>query len=209
MAKRSSSSGRWLDEHESDAFVARARAEGYRSRAAFKLAELDDKDRLLAPGQCVVDLGAAPGGWLQYCARKLAGSRARIVGIDILPIDPIDGAHVITEDFREQAAVEALERVLQEQPVDLVLSDMAPNISGVRNADQAAAMGLLELAEDFAATHLRAGGSFVAKAFQGEGFDAFVGRLRGRFGSVALRKPKASRSRSREIYVVARDWRDE
>lgn len=208
MAKRSSSSSRWLGEHESDPYVAKARAEGYRSRAVYKLAELDDKDGLIRPGMRIVDLGAAPGGWVQYCLRKLDG-RATVVGIDILPIAPIAGAHLIAADFREDAAVEALDEALGGAPVDLVLCDIAPNISGVRSADQAAAMGLAELAEAFALTHLREGGDFVSKLFQGEGFDALIKRLRARFRSVALRKPKASRARSREIYVVARGLRGE
>lgn len=208
MAKRSSSSSRWLGEHESDPYVARARAEGYRSRAVYKLAELDDKDRLLRPGQRIVDLGAAPGGWVQYCLKRLEG-KATVVGIDILPMEPIAGAELLEADFRDEEAVLALERMLAGAGVDLVLSDMAPNISGVRSADQAAAMGLAELAEDFALSHLRGGGDFVSKLFQGEGFDALIKRLRGRFRSVALRKPKASRARSREIYVVARGLRDE
>lgn len=208
MAKRSSSSSRWLGEHESDPYVVKARAEGYRSRAVYKLAELDEKDGLLRPGQRIVDLGAAPGGWVQYCLQRL-GSRATVVGIDILPIDPIAGAHLITADFREPEAVQALDSILAGKPVDLVLSDMAPNISGIRSADQAAAMGLAELAEDFAMTHLAPGGDFVSKLFQGEGFDALIKRLRGHFRKVALRKPKASRARSREIYVVARGFRGE
>lgn len=208
MAKRSSSSSRWLGEHEADTYVARARKEGFRSRAVYKLEELDEKDSLLRPGQCIVDLGAAPGGWIQYCLQRLRGE-ATVVGIDILPITPIAGAHLIAADFREQEAVESLETVLAGKPIDLVLSDMAPNISGVRNADQAAAMGLAELAEDFAVSHLREGGVFVSKLFQGEGFDALIKRLRKHFKTVALRKPKASRARSREIYVVARGFRGE
>lgn len=208
MAKRSASSSRWLSEHESDPYVARARAEGYRGRAAFKLEALDQKDGLLKPGQCIVDLGAAPGGWTQYCLRRLKG-QATMVAIDILPIEPIAGAHVIQADFREQSAVQDLDDALGGKQVDLVLSDMAPNLSGVKSADQAAASALVELAEDFAVTHLRHGGDFVSKAFQGEGFDELVARLRDRFDRVTLRKPLASRSRSREIYLVARGMQGE
>lgn len=208
MAKRSASSSRWLSEHESDSYVARARAEGYRGRAAFKLEALDQKDGLLKPGQCIVDLGAAPGGWTQYCLRRLKG-QATMVAIDILPIEPIAGAHVIQADFREQSAVQDLDDALGGKQVDLVLSDMAPNLSGVKSADQAAASALVELAEDFAVTHLRHGGDFVSKAFQGEGFDELVARLRDRFDRVTLRKPLASRSRSREIYLVARGMQGE
>lgn len=208
MPRRSASSGRWLKEHESDPWVAKARAEGYRSRAAYKLQALDERDRLLRPGQCIVDLGAAPGGWSQYAARRLKG-QARIVAIDILPMEPIEGVHCLQADFRSDAAVDALENALQGRPVDLVLSDMAPNMSGIRSVDQPASIGLLELAEAFALEHLRPGGDFVAKAFQGEGFDAFVSGLRRRFAKVALRKPLPSRDRSPEVYVVARNLQDE
>lgn len=208
MAKRSASSSRWLSEHESDPYVARARAEGYRGRAAYKLEELDQKDGLLRPGQCIVDLGAAPGGWTQYALRRLKG-QATVVAIDILPMEPIAGAHLIEADFREESAVQALDQALDGRPVDLVLSDMAPNLSGVKSADQASATALVELAEDFAITHLRPGGDFVSKAFQGEGFDELVARLRRCFDRVTLRKPLASRSRSREIYLVARGMQGE
>jgi len=209
MPRRSASSGRWLAEHESDAYVARARAEGWRSRAVFKLEAMDKRDGLVRAGQRIVDLGAAPGGWTQYCARRFPGRLGALVAIDILPMEPIDGAHVLTADFREDAALAVLEQALQGSPVDLVLSDMAPNMSGVRAVDQPASLQLVELAEDFAVSQLRPGGDFVTKAFQGEGFDELLKRLRSRFEKVALRKPLASRARSREVYIVARSLRDE
>jgi 23S rRNA (uridine2552-2'-O)-methyltransferase len=204
--KRSASSKRWLHEHRSDAYVKQARHEGYRSRAVYKLEELDERDHLLRPGISIVDLGAAPGGWSQYAQRKL-GDKARIVALDVLPMDPIPGVTVIEGDFREAAVLEQLEAAVGEAKVDLVLSDMAPNISGIDAADQAGTVHLAELALEFAAARLKPGGAFVAKLFQGEGFDEFLRNLRLRFRKVALRKPKASRPRSAEIYLVARGLR--
>jgi 23S rRNA (uridine2552-2'-O)-methyltransferase len=204
--KRSASSKRWLHEHRSDTFVKQARHEGYRSRAVYKLEELDQRDHLLKPGQAIVDLGAAPGGWCQYIARKL-GDRARIVALDILPMDPLPGVTFIHGDFRDAAVLEQLEAAVGGNQVDLVLSDMAPNISGVDAADQAGAAHLAELALDFARNRLKPGGVLVVKLFQGEGFDGFLKNLRQVFAKVVLRKPKASRPRSREVYLVARGLR--
>jgi 23S rRNA (uridine2552-2'-O)-methyltransferase len=204
--KRSASSKRWLHEHRSDTYVKQARHEGYRSRAVYKLEELDQRDQLLKPGISVVDLGAAPGGWVQYIQRKL-GDRARVVALDILPMDPLPGVHVIQGDFREPAVLEQLDAALGTAKVDLVLSDMAPNISGVDAADQAGSVYLAELALEFARQRLKPGGVFVSKLFQGEGFDGYVKSLRQAFTKVVLRKPKASRPRSREIYLVARGLR--
>lgn len=204
--KRSASSKRWLHEHRSDTFVKQARHEGYRSRAVYKLEELDQRDHLLKPGQAIVDLGAAPGGWCQYIERKL-GARARIVALDILPMDPLPGVIFIHGDFREAAVLEQLEAAVGGNQVDLVLSDMAPNISGVDAADQASGVHLAELALDFARNRLKPGGVLVVKLFQGEGFDEFLKNLRQMFAKVALRKPKASRPRSREVYLVARGLR--
>ncbi|MDV3238047.1 MAG: 23S rRNA (uridine(2552)-2'-O)-methyltransferase RlmE [Gammaproteobacteria bacterium] len=199
---RSKSSSRWLREHFDDEYVQRAQREGWRSRAVYKLEELDQKYRLLKPGMTVVDLGAAPGGWSQYAARVL-GAKGRVIALDILPMDPLPGVVFIEGDFRDEAVLTRLEAVLGDHTIDLVMSDMAPNISGMGAVDQPRAMYLVELAVDFARQHLRAGGTFVAKVFQGEGFDALVQDLRRDFGRVAVRKPKASRPRSREVYLVA------
>ena len=203
--KRKPSSKRWLREHETDPYVQQARREGYRSRAVYKLEELDRRDRLLKPGISIVDLGAAPGGWCQYVERRL-GDRVRLVATDVLPMDPVPGANFtfVQGDFREPEVLARIEAAVGEGKVDLVLSDMAPNISGVDAADQAGSVHLAELALDFARSRLKPGGTFVTKLFQGEGFDEFLRALRRDFAKVTLRKPKASRPRSREIYLVAR-----
>ncbi|MGY6519127.1 MAG: 23S rRNA (uridine(2552)-2'-O)-methyltransferase RlmE [Lysobacteraceae bacterium] len=199
---RSKSSQRWLQRHFSDPFVKKAQAEGLRSRAAFKLEELLDRDRLLKPGQVVVDLGAAPGGWSQLVRGRL-GDSGRVIALDLLEMPPIAGVEFLHGDFREADALSSLQATLDGQAVDLVLSDMAPNFSGVESVDQARAMALVELARDFAQDHLRPGGSFLAKLFMGVGFDEFVRDLRQRYAKVVVRKPKASRSRSAEVYVLA------
>ena len=205
--KRTASSKRWLAEHEADHYVHEARRLGYRSRAVFKLKEIQERDRLIRPGMTVVDLGAAPGGWSQY-VRPLLGAAGRLVALDILPMEPVPDVSFICGDFREAGALEQLEaQVGGARAVDLVISDMAPNISGVNSADQAAAMFLAELALDFARNHLRPGASFLSKAFQGEGFEAYVKQLRESFATVQIRKPKASRPRSREVYLLARNFR--
>ena len=186
----------------------KARREGYRSRAAYKLEELDQRDHLLRPGISIVDLGAAPGGWCQYVERKL-GDKARIVATDILPMDPVPGVNFafVLGDFREPAVLAQIEKAVGSAKVDLVLSDMAPNISGIDAADQAGSVYLAELALEFARNRLKPQGVLVTKLFQGEGFDDFVRNLRQNFTKVTLRKPKASRPRSREIYLVARGLR--
>ncbi len=203
---KKASSRRWLDEHHNDPFVKRAREAGYRSRAVFKLEEIDAKDHLIKPGMVVVDLGAAPGGWSQYAARRMKG-RGRVVALDILPIEPMADVEVIQGDFREPEPLSALQDLLQGEPVDLVLSDMAPNMSGVAPADQAAAMYLAELALDFAAEHLTKKGSFLVKVFQGEGFDSYFRQLKQTFKTVSTRKPEASRGRSKELYLLAQGLR--
>ena len=203
MAKRSKSSGRWLREHFEDEFVQRAQKEGWRSRAVFKLQEIDRSERLLRPGMTVVDLGAAPGGWSQYAGRIL-GERGRVIAMDVLPMDPLPGVEFLLGDFREQEVLDRLEQVLAGARVDLVLSDMAPNLSGVDVVDQPRAMYLAELALDFAATHLKPGGTLLTKVFQGAGFDALLKDARARFAEVRLKKPKASRLRSPEVYLLAR-----
>lgn len=204
---RSASSQRWIDEHENDEFVQRARRLGYRSRARFKLEEIDQKDRLLVPGQRVVDLGAAPGGWAQYAVEKV-GPKGVVIGLDILPMEPVPGAVILQADFTEDEGLAALQEVPGiEAGVDLVLSDMAPNISGIDVSDQAKSMYLAELALDFAFKQLKSGGNFLAKVFQGAGFDEFLAELRTNFTTVVSRKPKASRSRSREMYLLAKGYR--
>ena len=199
---RSKSSSRWLQEHFSDPYVKRAQAEGWRSRAVFKLEELIERDRLLKPGMLVVDLGAAPGGWSQM-VRSRIGAQGRLIALDILPMQGIAGVDFIEGDFRDDEVLKTLEKHLDGAPVDLVLSDMAPNLSGMSSVDQPRAMDLAELAEAFAAVHLRKGGAFLTKLFQGEGFDAYVRRLRQGYERVSMRKPKASRARSPEVYALA------
>jgi len=199
---RSKSSSRWLQEHFNDPFVKRAQAEGWRSRAVYKLEELIERDRLLKPGMVVVDLGAAPGGWSQMVRARL-GDKGRIFALDILPMQGIAGVDFIEGDFREEAVLKTLEKHLDGSRVDLVLSDMAPNLSGVGSVDQPRAMHLAELAEEFADRHLVKGGAFLTKLFQGEGFDDYVRRLRRGYERVSMRKPKASRSRSPEVYALA------
>ncbi|MCQ4166716.1 23S rRNA (uridine(2552)-2'-O)-methyltransferase RlmE [Tahibacter harae] len=203
---RSKSSQRWLQEHFKDPFVKKAQAEGYRSRAVFKLDELLERDDLLKPGMTVVDLGAAPGGWSQLVNERLKGC-GRIVALDILPMQGISGVDFICGDFREDSVLAELEARLQGAPVDLVLSDMAPNMSGVDLVDQARAMHLSELALDFASRWLKPGGDFLIKLFQGVGFDEYVRNLRTAFTRVSIRKPKASRARSNEVYALARGRR--
>ena len=199
---RSKSSRRWLAEHRDDPYARQARQEGYRGRAVYKLIELDEKDRLLRPGLQVVDLGAAPGSWSQYAARRV-GPEGRVVASDILAIEPIEGVEFVRGDFREDEVLEALRRALGGRPAGLVMSDMAPNMSGVDSVDQPASMALTELAHALAVEVLESGGSLLAKMFQGEGSDAFLRDLRRDFASVRVRKPRASRDRSREVYVVA------
>lgn len=203
--RKSHSSRRWLKEHHGDAFVKQARSAGYRSRAVFKLLELDQRDRLLRRGMRVVDLGAAPGGWSQIAVEK-TGPDGCVVALDILPMDPLAGVEFIQGDFTEDVVLEALRATLGGQPVDLVMSDMAPNISGITAVDQPRGMYLAELALDFALQNLKPGGSFVAKVFQGEGFEPFLKLARKSFRNVRTRKPKASRARSREVYVLGRDY---
>ena len=202
---RSKSSRRWLKEHFDDPYVRDARAAGYRSRAAFKLLEIQAKDRLLRPGMTVVDLGAAPGGWSQVAAAAV-GARGRVIATDLLEMDPLPGVEFIQGDFREQEVLDRLLNSLGVDKADLVISDMAPNISGMGAVDQPRAMYLAELALDLCREVLRPGGDLLVKLFQGEGFDAYMAELRRVFRQVRVRKPKASRARSRELYVLARNY---
>jgi 23S rRNA (uridine2552-2'-O)-methyltransferase len=200
---RSKTSKAWMREHINDPYVQKAKAEGYRSRAAYKLLELDKKDRLLAPGRLVVDLGAAPGSWSQVAVAKL-GARGRVVAVDILPIEPLPGVHFIQGDFREQEVLDVLLLALGGSKADLVISDLAPNISGIAVSDQARAMHLAELALEFARQCLKPGGSLVVKVFQGAGFTEFLGAMRKAFATVGSRKPEASRGRSSEMYLLGK-----
>lgn len=207
MSRRSRSSGRWLQEHFADPFVQRARQHGARSRATFKLEEIDRVERLLAPGRVVVDLGAAPGGWSQYAARVL-GARGLVVALDLLPMDELPGVTFLQGDFRDPETVTRLEALLGGRPVDLVMSDLAPNMTGVDVVDQARAEELGELTLGFAGHILGPGGALLMKVFQGAGFNALLADARRRFASVRIRKPAASRQRSAETYLVARNRRE-
>jgi 23S rRNA (uridine2552-2'-O)-methyltransferase len=206
MAKKRSSSKAWLKEHRDDPYVQRARREGYRSRACYKLLELQDKDRLIRPGMTVVDLGSAPGGWSQVAVQEV-GHKGRVIASDILPMDNLDGVEFIEGDFTEDEVFERLLAATSDQPVDLVISDMAPNLSGVNAVDQPRSIYLVELALDLARRILAENGSFVAKVFHGEGFDELFRDVRGSFDKVLTRKPQASRPRSREVYLVARGFK--
>lgn len=202
--KRSKTSKQWMREHVNDVYVQRAKAEGYRSRAAFKLLEIAARDKLLNPGMVVVDLGATPGGWSQVAAAKV-GARGRVIALDVLPMEPLANVTFLQGDFREAAAADALKQALEGRPVDLVLSDMSPNISGIALSDQARAMHLAELALEFAAEHLKPGGSFLVKVFQGSGFQEYLREMRSRFVHVVTRKPEASRGRSNELYLLGKE----
>jgi 23S rRNA (uridine2552-2'-O)-methyltransferase len=203
---KSKTSKAWLKEHESDEYVQRSRKDGYRSRASYKLIEIDQSVNLLKSGMTVVDLGASPGGWSQIAAEKVGGS-GRVLASDILAMDAIAGVDFVQGDFTDDGVFDAILEALAARPVDLVISDMAPNMSGMKAVDQPRAMHLVELAVDFAQQVLSPGGTFLAKVFQGEGFDAFVRNLRSDFKNVAIKKPDASRARSREVYCLARGYR--
>ncbi len=203
---RTKSSNDWIRRHINDEFVKRAQKEGYRSRAAFKLEELDRTDRLLRPGMVIVDLGSAPGGWAQYAVRR-TGRNARVIALDILPMEPLPGVEFIQGDFSDSQVLDSLKQRLAGAPVDLVISDMAPNMSGVAASDQAKTMFLSELALDFAAQTLKSGGNLVVKTFQGEGYPELHRSMKQQFEKLLTRKPKASRSESREIYLLAKGFK--
>jgi len=206
MVPRSKSSKRWLTEHFDDPYVKQAQKLGMRSRSAFKLLEIDEKYHLIKPGSCIVDLGCAPGGWSQIAVER-TGSAGRVIGMDLLPMERLEGMEFIQGDFTEDCALAQLKAALAGQSVDLVLCDMAPNMSGMAATDQARAMYLAELALEFAQSHLKPGGDFLVKIFQGQGFDEYVGAARSLFDKVMVRKPRASRPRSREVYLLARGRR--
>ncbi|MDV2080569.1 23S rRNA (uridine(2552)-2'-O)-methyltransferase RlmE [Marinobacter xestospongiae] len=203
---RSKSSGRWLKEHFDDVWVKKSQADGYRSRASYKLVELDQKDQLFRPGQLVVDLGAAPGGWSQVAMERV-GDQGTVIASDILAMDPIAGVTFVQGDFTEQSVFDELMSTLDGRRADIVISDMAPNMSGMAAVDIPSAMGLVELALDMAGQVLKPNGVFVAKVFQGEGFDQLLQDMRGSFKTVVSRKPDSSRARSREIYQVCKGFR--
>ncbi|MBG3020975.1 MULTISPECIES: 23S rRNA (uridine(2552)-2'-O)-methyltransferase RlmE [Proteus] len=200
--KRSASSSRWLQEHFSDKYVQQAKKKGFRSRAWFKLEEIQQSDNIFKPGMTVVDLGAAPGGWSQYVVQQL-GNKGRIIACDLLPMDPIVGVDFLQGDFRDELVLKALLDRVGENKVQVVMSDMAPNMSGTPAVDIPRSMYLVELALDMCRDVLAPGGSFIVKVFQGEGFDEYLGQIRSLFTKVKVRKPDASRSRSREVYIVA------
>lgn len=203
---RTKSSQRWLARNARDKYVKRARQEGARSRAIYKIEEIDRRDHLLRPGMTVVDLGAAPGGWSQY-ARNRVGDAGRVLALDILPMEPIVGVEFIEGDFTEQPVLDLLMQRLQGKPVDLVICDMAPNMTGVSSVDQARSMNLAELALDFSDKSLKSGGALLIKTFQGAGFNEFHAQLRRRFEKLVTRKPSASRTESKEIYLLGKGFR--
>lgn len=204
MATKSSSSRRWLKEHFSDPYVKLAQQAGYRSRAVFKIIEMHERDKLFKPGMTVVDLGAAPGGWSQIVSQWV-GPKGKVIALDILPMDPLEGVDFILGDFTEQHCLDELLECVEGKKVDWVISDMAPNLSGIDSVDQPRSLELAELALDLALNILDKNGSFLVKVFQGSGFDEFLVQIRQNFKKVTIRKPKASRGRSREVYVLARN----
>jgi 23S rRNA (uridine2552-2'-O)-methyltransferase len=203
--KKTPSSRRWLQEHHSDSYVLQARKEGYRSRAAYKLLEIDRRDRLFRPGMVVLDLGAAPGGWSQVAAQRI-GARGRVIAFDLLDMPPLPGVEFQRGDINDDQAIDKLLKTLPDGGVDLVISDMAPNISGVDAIDQPRSIQVAEMALDVARKVLHPGGDMLIKLFQGAGVDAYIKELRRSFRKVIHRKPQASRARSREVYVLGRDF---
>ena len=201
--KRTRTSNAWLREHVNDPFVQRAKAEGYRSRASFKLMEIDDKDKLIRPGEAVVDLGATPGGWSQVVAKRMNGT-GRVIALDLLEMEPLHGVSFIQGDFREENVLLRLEALLAGEKVALVLSDMAPNMSGISVSDQARIMNLAELGLDFSRHWLKPDGAFLVKVFQGHGFSDFMQEMKNTFKKVSSRKPDSSRDRSPEVYLLGK-----
>ena len=201
--KRTRTSNAWLREHVNDPYAQRAKAEGYRSRASFKLMEIDDRDHLIRGGEVVVDLGATPGGWSQVAAKRLQG-KGRVIALDLLAMEPLHGVEFIQGDFREDEVLAELEKALAGQSVGLVLSDMAPNMSGILLSDQARVMHLAELGLEFSRHWLKPDGAFLVKVFQGYGYEDFVREMRQAFVSVSSRKPDASRDRSAEVYLLGK-----
>lgn len=205
MASRTKHGKSWIERHLNDPYVKKAQQQGYRSRASYKILEIQEQDKIFRPGMSIVDLGAAPGGWCQVLT-KIVGAKGRLIALDILAMEPIPGVTVLQGDFTEQSTLDALEAIVQGQPLDWVVSDMSPNISGIIDVDQPRVIELTELAWEFAKDHLKPGGGFLFKIFQGEGFDLFIRTIRKHFKQVNVRKPDASRSASRELYVLARGY---
>ena len=205
--KKSHSSKQWLRRHVNDPYVQRSKREGYRSRSAYKLTEIDERDKLLRAGQVIVDLGAAPGGWSQVAAKRVGGA-GKVIAIDLVEVEPIAGVTLIQADFGSRKGLEAVQAALEGGKADLVLSDMAPNLSGIAISDQARSMHLAEIARDFALLHLKPDGGFLVKIFQGAGYDDYLKSLRQAFRKVVVRKPAASRDESAEQYLLARGLRD-
>ncbi len=205
MKKKHQSKQQWLDEHVNDEYVKKAQKDGFRSRAAYKLLEINERDHILSPGMKVVDLGAAPGGWLQVAA-KIVGKKGLVIGLDLLNIEPVNDVVLLQGDFRENDIYEALMAELKGEKVDVVISDMSPNISGMDSVDQPRSIYLAELVQAFSQQVLKKGGSVLLKLFQGAGFDEYISSMRGDFSKVYIRKPKASRARSREVYVLAKGY---
>ena len=203
---RSKTSKKWMEEHVNDPYVKKAQMDGYRSRASYKLIEINNKDNLYRPGSVVMDLGSAPGGWSQIVA-PVVGESGRVIASDILPMDAIIGVDFVQGDFTDEEVYHQILRVLGDDEVDTVISDMAPNLSGVKSTDQYSSMYLVELALDMARNVLKSGGSFCAKVFQGVGYDEYVKDVRSSFNQVVVRKPAASRPRSREVYIVAKGFK--
>ncbi len=204
MTSKSSSSRRWLKEHFSDPYVKQAQQAGYRSRAVFKLIEMQERDKLFKPGMTVIDLGAAPGGWSQVL-RQWVGSKGKVIALDILAMEPLEDVDFILGDFTQQESLDELLQLVGDKKIDWVISDMAPNLSGIDSVDQPRSLELAELALDLALKVMDKSGSFLVKVFQGSGFDEFLVQIRQHFKKVIIRKPKASRGRSREVYVLARN----
>ncbi|KAF3981825.1 MAG: 23S rRNA (uridine(2552)-2'-O)-methyltransferase RlmE [Methylococcales symbiont of Hymedesmia sp. n. MRB-2018] len=203
---RSKNSNQWMQEHFDDEYVKKAQVFGYRSRSIFKLMEIQEKDQIIKPGMSVIDLGAAPGSWSEY-ASKIVGKKNKVLALDLLPIDPIHGVDFIQGDFREEDVLQALYKVLNGVPIDLLMSDMAPNMSGNKVMDQPRSIYLAELALDTAQTVLTKGGTFLIKMFQGSGFDEYKKQVASSFSSVIIRKPKSSRARSNEVYILAKGFK--
>lgn len=206
MVQRSKSSPAWMHEHVNDPYVKRAKKDGYRARAAYKLLEINEKDKLIKQGTILADLGSAPGSWSQVAA-KLVGENGKVFALDILPMDAIEGVDFIQGDFREETVLQEFERLLNHRPLDVVICDMAPNMAGNAVMDQARSFYLCELALDFARNHLKTGGSFLVKVFQGAGYHEFMNEMREVFASVQTRKPDASRDRSNEVYLLGKNKR--
>jgi len=205
MAKKGNKTGQWARQHINDPYVKKATSQGYRSRAVYKLQEIDEQDKLIRPGMTIVDLGSAPGGWSQYVAKKIAKS-GTLIGIDLLPVEPIPNAHLLQGDFQDELVLAQLDEILKKQPIDLVISDMAPNITGISSVDEAAYEGLLDSVFYFCEKRLKTNGNLLVKLFEGSAAHYFRREVKSRFATGVVRKPKASRSKSKEFYFLAKKY---